>query len=113
MFITDDFRGGGDWAKKTNVASEVTNLKSINIQTIIETNSLDIIDLLKIDIEGAERYIFESEHSCSFLNQTRVLALEIHDEFNIREDIYRILKKFSFLILNVGETTFAINKKLV
>lgn len=110
MTISDDFRGGGDWAKTTQFADNETKLKSISINDVLEKYPTRIIDILKIDIEGAERYLFESKLTSTFLAKTRVLVIEIHDEFNIREKIYSVLADYSFIIFNSGETTIAINK---
>lgn len=110
MTISDDFRGGGDWAKTTQFSDNETKLKSISINDVLEKYPTSIIDLLKIDIEGAERFLFESKLTSTFLSKTRVLAIEIHDEFNIREKIYSLLSEYSFIIFNSGETTIAINK---
>lgn len=110
MVISDDFRGGGDWAKKTNETNINTELKSITIDKILALYPTDIIDILKIDIEGAEQFLFQDIDTAAFLKKTKVLALEIHDELQIREKIYTILKHYSFLIFNFGETTVAINR---
>ena len=65
------------------------------------------IDLLKIDIEGAERFILTDKKTSDFLEKVKILALEIHDEFNIRSAIYDVLRQHQFTITNHGETTIA------
>jgi FkbM family methyltransferase len=113
LYIDNSFRDGKDWAKSTTISTENTELKSITINTLLHKSKIDILDILKIDIEGAERFVFESENHASFLLKVKILALEIHDEFDIRDKIYQILINYNFFILNIGETTFAINKNLV
>jgi hypothetical protein len=39
-----------------------------------------------------------------------MVALEIHDEFNIRNSIENILVENNFLLFNSGELTIGINK---
>jgi hypothetical protein len=69
------------------------------------------IDILKIDIEGSEKQVFtQVGASLDFLRITRCLVIEIHDEFNCREDIYNILTANHFEISEAGEMTIAINK---
>ena len=70
-------------------------------------------DILKIDIEGAERFIFDDRASQDFLDKTRVLVIEIHDEFNIRSSIYKELRKRGFSIVEQGELTLGVNTKLM
>ena len=80
------------------------------MEEIIYENKLEIIDILKIDIEGGERFLFDDRKSFSFLDKTRILVIEIHDEFNIRPRIYRILKDKNFMLLENGELSIAFNK---
>ncbi len=109
--IGKDFRGGGNWARQTILSESETGLKSITVNDIIHQRSISTIDLLKIDIEGAETFLLEKDTDLSFLNLTKAIAIEIHDEYNCRGGIYEILLKYDFLLLDIGETTFALNKK--
>jgi FkbM family methyltransferase len=109
MTISSAFRGGGEWARQAILSQADTNLKSITIHQILDSNCWAFVDLLKIDIEGAEQLLFESRETASFLDRTRVLVIEIHDEYDIRTHIYHILRTYGFAIFNFGETTFAFN----
>ncbi|HEU4496895.1 MAG TPA: FkbM family methyltransferase [Flavobacterium sp.] len=109
--IERDFRDKKDWSltTKENFDGQV---KGITIAEIIENNSLNKISLLKIDIEGAERFIFKKENDLSFLGITEIIAIEIHDEFDIRESINDILLQNNFFLMSSGELTVGINKAL-
>jgi len=107
-----NFRDGRDWSITTKEVEGGT-LKGITIDEIIRTNDLKYISLLKIDIEGAERFIFTKENNLSFLDKTQVIAIEIHDEFNIRETIHTILKEHQFFLFESGELTIGINKSML
>jgi FkbM family methyltransferase len=107
--ISNEFRDGKDWSLET-IESLNGEIEGITIEQIIEDNDIEVITLLKIDIEGAERYIFNKETDTSFLNKTKVLAIEIHDEYNIRESIYDILKSYGFFLFESGELTIGLNK---
>jgi FkbM family methyltransferase len=108
ILIKDNFRDCKDWAKATEVTEKLTDLKSISINEIILTYSWDRIDLLKIDIEGAERFLFNKESETTFLNITNAIIIEIHDEFNCRELIYKKLLENNFILFNFGESTIGI-----
>lgn len=110
--IDRDFRDGKDWSI-TTTADNNGSISGISIKEIIEQNNLKYITLLKIDIEGAERFIFNTTNDLSFLSITKVLAIEIHDEFNIRDVICDILRNNNFIIMNSGELTVAINKSFL
>lgn len=113
--LAKPFRGGGDWAK-TFVPDDQFNssikISGTTMSELITKHHLKTIDLLKIDVEGAERYIFDKKNNLNFLNQTKVIAIEIHDEFNIRNDIYKILKKYGFNLFEAGELSIGINHNL-
>lgn len=113
LTIGTEFRGGMDWAKQTIVSTEESLLKSITIPQIMKQLEVDIIDLLKIDIEGAETFLLEPTTDTHFLENTKCIAIEIHDEYNCRTQIYDLLKSKGFLLLEDGETTIALNKHYV
>ncbi len=108
--INRDFRDKKDWSIAT-LETETGNIEGISIQEIINENKLPHISLLKIDIEGAERFIFTIKNDLSFLKITEILAIEIHDEFEIRETINKLLLDSGFLIFESGELTIGVNKK--
>ena len=107
--IENDFRDGKDWSLST-VENKQGAIKGITIQEIIDQNSLAHISLLKIDIEGAERFIFKKENNLNFLKITEVIAIEIHDEYDIRDVINQILQDNNFMIFESGELTVGINR---
>ena len=109
------FRGGDDWAKnfkeKKDDIGKIIN--GLSIEDILKHTSQTSIDLLKIDIEGAERFLFNKDISnLDFLAKTKCIAIEIHDEFNCREDIYNVLSDYGFIYFNHGELTIGVNRKL-
>jgi FkbM family methyltransferase len=107
--VERNFRDKKDWSITTK--SDVTGaVIGISVSEIIKDNGLKYISLLKIDIEGAERFIFNMENDLSYLKITQIVALEIHDEFNIRSSIENILIENNFLLFNSGELTIGINK---
>lgn len=110
--VVNSKKGLGDWAKIT-AQSENGLIKGITLDELISYNKLDHIDILKIDIEGAERYIFENYKELIFLKKTRILIMEIHDDWPIRNKIYSILKSFHFNLVNHQELTLGINTSLV
>ena len=113
--LAKPFKGGEDWSKTFIPSDQFNNgtkIKGITIHELMTKYHLTTIDLLKIDIEGAERFIFDKKNNLSFLTQTKVIAIEIHDEFNKRTDIYNILKNYGFLLFETGELSVGINHNL-
>ena len=108
-----DFRDGKDWSISVSESEVETSLKSITVEDIMNTMGWDEVEVLKIDIEGAERFVFDSNSGLDYLNSIKILAIEIHDEFDIRKSIYSILRSKGFVIFLHGETTIALNQRLI
>ena len=114
LYLDTGFRDGNDWAKSvTRTKASNTKVDSTTIHEISSQFNFQIIDILKIDIEGSENELFKMENNINFLNMVKVLVIEIHDEFNCRDRIYNILKTKNFFLFNSGELTIAINGEYI
>lgn len=112
--IVNDFRDQKDWSIRVEETQEEGDLKAFSIQYLMLENQLDGIDILKIDIEGSEKEVFTGlAADVSFLSKTKCIAIEIHDEFNCRADIYRILDNYKFQYFESGELTIGINQSFL
>ncbi len=112
--IVKDFRDQLDWSFRVEETNESDGIQAFSINQLVKDNNLKIIDILKIDIEGSEKQIFNTKTSdLNFLKITKCISLEIHDEFNCREDIYKVFLDYGFSITNIGESTIGINKNLI
>ena len=112
MDIDTGIRDKENWAISFKEANCPTEIVSYSIPALLNKYSLQEIDFLKMDIEGTEKAIFENGADISFLNRIKVLAVEIHDEFNCRSNIYKVLKENNFIVFNSNETTIAFKKNL-
>lgn len=112
LVINNSFRDGKDWSLTVEKASGTTAqkgsdfLEGISLQEVCTTAGIETIDLLKIDIEGAERFLFTDP---SFLEHVSdavtLLVIEIHDEFNIRETINHEMGNAGFAVVESGDVT--------
>jgi FkbM family methyltransferase len=102
------FRDQKDWSITTAEHSN-GRIESVSIDEILKQNNWSELTLLKIDIEGAERFIFRKGNDLSFLNKTRLIAIEIHDEFNIRKEIHALLHQHGFILFEYGELTIGVH----
>ena len=109
-----DFRDEKDWATRVVESEEQTEIKGFTIIKLMEKFEHEFIDVLKIDVEGAEKYLFaDIKEASEFLSKTKYIAIEIHDEFDCRREIYNCLKRNHFEFFEKNEVTFGKNKKLV
>jgi FkbM family methyltransferase len=58
-------------------------VRAVTIETLMKENSISTIDFLKIDIEGAEKEVFQN---CSWIKNVGVIAIELHDR--VRPDCW-------------------------
>lgn len=112
--IVNDFRDQSDWAFRVEESADEGDIQAFTINQLAADHGFDIIDILKIDIEGSEKQIFDPQLSdLSFLERTKCIAIEIHDEFDCRQDIYTLLTQYGFTFREQGELTIGINHNLI
>jgi FkbM family methyltransferase len=101
-----------EWSFQVEETNDTTGLKSIELNDLLSKYSLESIDILKIDIEGAERFLFEDkEYAAKLLKNVKLVALEIHDQYPIRATIYQRLEENGFTHFESRETTIAYRKQ--
>ncbi|HAB28705.1 MAG: hypothetical protein CMP05_00195 [Xanthomarina sp.] len=103
--------GIGKWGFVTKLATETTNrekvvstVKTIALQTLMGTCDIAVIDILKVDIEGAEMALFEKNYEC-WLPKTRCLIIELHDRFypGCEERVFNVMHNYNFSFYKKGE----------
>ena len=110
--INTDFRDGREHSfslKPSKTQTKITeSVKGITIQDLLIQYKIPYIDILKIDIEGAEKYLFESEElAYSNFSKVNYLAIEIHDEVVDRKLIYSVLTDLGFVYQTFQATLVA------
>jgi FkbM family methyltransferase len=94
----------GKWAFVTHEGAGV-KVRAITMRTLMEEMQVPSVDLLKIDIEGAEKEVFEA---CDWIGDVGCLMIELHDRFKpgCCEAVNAVAQGFSQI--RRGETTFYI-----
>ncbi len=102
----------GNWAFRTEETEIETenSIRALSIKEILEKYKWDEIDILKMDIEGAEANVFK-EASNEWLPKVRLIFLELHD--NIQKDcsknVFKALIEHDFRVDIMGENIVLIN----
>ncbi len=93
-----DFSNDGFHVMKDGITDGIIdNVLTCTIPEILEESKQSQIDLLKIDIEGAEKVLFQDNaHLALFLNNTKNIIMEVHEEYITAEPIIDILEEFGF-----------------
>jgi FkbM family methyltransferase len=112
--VVDTFRDGFSWSMQVKEVDELSDLRAISLSDIVAEKGWKTIDILKIDIEGSEKQLFDDVASIKkILFITNVLALEIHDEMADRAQIYEILKECGFTYFEHNDLTIAYRQNVV
>lgn len=83
-------------------------VKAYDVSTIMSDHDIDVIDVLKIDIEGAEAAVF-SDNFLGWLQNTRMLIIEIHsDEARSKVEAATALMKWQHF--TVGENDILVRE---
>lgn len=64
-----------------SLSPDSSTIPTITINDLLDELSVDRIDLLKLDIEGSEKELFEDPAKKWWLSRTRAVIVELHDRF--------------------------------
>lgn len=108
----------GKWGMVTEeIATETENsVSTVTIDEIMNLYHLDEIDILKLDIETAEREVFSSGYEC-WLPKVKIIVIELHDSLSkgtampFFKAITETIGNYSFYQL--GENTIIVNEEKI
>jgi FkbM family methyltransferase len=67
------------WSYRVEDANDSDGVRAYSLDELLDTYNMPTIDMLKLDIEGAERMLFGSNYE-RWLPRVRAIAVEIHGE---------------------------------
>ena len=87
------------------------SIRAISISDIMRENKLETIDILKIDIEGAEKEVFKSDYDY-WLSRTNLIIIELHDRImqGCSKTFFDALTHYNFDTFINGENIFCFMK---
>lgn len=90
--------------------SHEDSMEAITIADIIELSSTGFIDILKLDIEGAEKEVFSGRQD--WLDKVGILIIELHDRFKpgCSQAFYSAVSPFKFKKFHRGENIILVNE---
>ena len=105
------YRDGLNWSRQFIVPTENSQcirVEAISIDEVMRRYSLNSIDLLKIDIEGAEFAVFSSVGP--WFSKTKAILIELHDDsvFGRTKDVFQKATANDFKHSCSGEKVFAV-----
>ncbi len=114
LSVRSDFRDGSHSAFTVSSATDgqENTVEGFTVKGLLTRHNFPHVDLLKIDIEGAEQYVFSDDaHLQSFLPWVRCLAVEVHEECISEAEVAGKLEQAGFACSRSGEYLIAFNQK--
>jgi FkbM family methyltransferase len=112
----ESFLDNREWSRSFNISEEKNDgicIKGYSVDDLLAISGWEQIDFLKMDIEGGEKNIFVPGSTFySFLKVVNIIAIEIHDTGELRQEIYTILSDYDYFVIDQGELTIGIKKEL-
>ena len=95
--------------------SDENTIGTTTVAKLLTDSGFDEIDLLKIDIEGAEKEVFSAADVHDWLSKTKVVAIELHDryKFGCSKAVFSAVSKYDFFFYLNGENLFFIREELI
>jgi FkbM family methyltransferase len=92
-------RNTGQWGfsvfdEKKRSGSYISEVPGITIPSLMERYKIESIDILKMDIEGSEKEVFEN--SSGWIHKVGVIAVELHERIKAgcRRSFYKATNRF-------------------
>lgn len=87
------------------------SFKAITINDILGQSAAKTIDILKLDIEGAEKELFSCDYD--WLKNVNVLIIELHDRYKpgCSEAFYAAVSKYNFSSFQKGENIILVREE--
>jgi FkbM family methyltransferase len=87
------------------------SLYAVTVVDILKENSLNAIDILKIDIEGSEKELFEENYD-EWLPKVKCLIIELHDHTmgGCSMAFFRAISKYNFSSRILGDKLLLVNE---
>jgi FkbM family methyltransferase len=114
LYPDTGFRDGNDWSFSLKTQGTGPSIAVDTIENTMRMAGQSKIDILKIDIEGAEFKLFEHTAAWESVLQTvKILSVEVHEEFGSMQFIERILSESGFQTRRSGELLLAVRPEYV
>ena len=97
-------------------ANDPEALKTTTLSKLLNDSGFDEIDLLKLDIEGAEREVFDDvANPDEWLSKVKVMVIEIHDRMKTgcSHSFFKAISRHDYYMDISGENLLFINMKLI
>jgi FkbM family methyltransferase len=113
LTIIDQGHGNNAFTVEEVAVAVPGSVAAVSIESIRQSQQWDTIDVVKLDIEGSEKQVFEKEYE-SWLPRTKVLFIELHDRMvkGCSKAVFAAMSKYDFNCEIAGENLLFVNTAL-
>jgi FkbM family methyltransferase len=104
--VIDMHKGNDSFQVENNSIVASQKINAFTVDAIMDMFNLPKIDLLKIDIEGAEKEVFES--TPAWLSNVNTIAIELHERLKpgCNRNFYKGTTRYFPFEKSIGETVW-------
>jgi FkbM family methyltransferase len=103
-FRTDTLGEGAEWGRRVQPTGS-GDIPAVDLPTLMRDHSMETVDLLKIDIEGAEEAVFSAD--TSWLDRIRNIVIELHSK-ECSDAFFKAIAGRGYRISECDELTVAL-----
>lgn len=105
------------WAFQVTECKESKSTETVlglSVDELLSEAETNHIDIMKIDIEGAEKELFESKYE-NWLDKTNLIIIELHDQLRegCSESFYNATNRFDFQKIERNEHVILLKKPIL
>jgi FkbM family methyltransferase len=112
--ITDPGLGATGFMVQETIPDDPQGIKAISIRDILKDHDQPIVDILKIDIEGAEKELLTDDYHY-WIPKCKVIIIELHDrkKEGCSVAFFKAFSQFNFECHPFGQNFLMINRNLI
>lgn len=102
--VIDNGLGNNSFTVEETIDNQPGSIHAVSVQSIMKENNWKQIDLLKIDIEGSEKIIFENNYN-NWLPHIKTIIIELHDRMQpgASRSVFKAISNYNFSCEIKGE----------
>lgn len=110
LVVSDEiYRDGQEWARQVRPAKpgEASDLRGVDLGTLLAESGTERISILKMDIEGAEAVVFAGGYE-AWIDRVDTIAIELHDDSSFGDAprlFHKAIHGRGFGVTHSGELT--------
>jgi FkbM family methyltransferase len=107
-------QGYGEWGLMVKEVAPGTagSFDAVSIAGIMKQYAIPQLDVIKLDVEGAEEFIF-ADHYHEWIPKTKMMIIELHERMKPRsaDNFWKAMSNYSFSKKQIGENIIFINQQ--